>query len=237
MKANHSSRVHPPLDKNPGLSNWVDRADGLPSYIRRIAKHLHYDEHMTVSRAIAVAVNVAKRMCATGDLNFPGKQKVNPGSRVQACKAVAEWEKKKASTRIKTTEVRGRKLTDIELSEIIANEIIELAQRAPGASGSNRAFDESKYLRNPSNGKFAQKYSSTELIAARKVVEGGIIGLQVGEVFELPGDSGWVKRTPSGYLVQGPAGIRVVVRHVTDAIQASANLIAGQLRRVGEPVK
>jgi hypothetical protein len=57
---------------------------------------------MTTSRAIAVAVNVVKRMCASGDVNFPGPQQVNPKSRAQACKAVAEWEAKRAGSRAKS---------------------------------------------------------------------------------------------------------------------------------------
>lgn len=90
-----SSKVFPGLDRSP-KENWVDKVGGLPSYIERIAKHLHFEKGMSISRAIAVAVNVVKRMCATGDLNFKGAQQVNAGSKAQACKAVAEWEAKKA---------------------------------------------------------------------------------------------------------------------------------------------
>jgi hypothetical protein len=92
-----SSRSYPGLDRSP-RENWVDKAGGLPSYIERIAKHLHYEKGMPIGRAIAVAVNACKRMCATGDLNFPGVQNVNAGSRAEACKAVAEWEAKKAAS-------------------------------------------------------------------------------------------------------------------------------------------
>ena len=109
--------------------------------------------------------------------------------------------------------------------------------RAPGASGSNRPFDESKYLRNPGNGKFSAKYTPAELIAGRRLVEGGITNLQVGQVFELPGDAGWVKRSEAGYLIQGPAGIRVAVRTLADAVAAAANIMMGKLSRVGEPIK
>lgn len=77
------------------LANWVEKAGGLPAYIKRIAKHLQ-EKGMDESRAIATAVNATKKMCRTGDLNFPGKQDVNPGSRAEACKAVAEWEAKRA---------------------------------------------------------------------------------------------------------------------------------------------
>lgn len=75
--------------------NWVEDTGGLPKYIKRIAKHLR-EKGMTEGHAIASAVNAAEKMCATGDLNFPGKQDVNPGSKAEACKAVAEWNAKKA---------------------------------------------------------------------------------------------------------------------------------------------
>lgn len=62
----------------------------LPPYIRRIKSHLQR-KGMTESHAIASAVNAAKKMCSDGDLNFPGHQDVNPGSRAEACAAVAQW--------------------------------------------------------------------------------------------------------------------------------------------------
>jgi hypothetical protein len=79
------------------LANWVEKAGGLPSYIKRIAKHLQ-EGGMDESRAIATAVNAAKKMCATGDTNWPGSQEVSAGSRAEACAAVAEWEAKKAKS-------------------------------------------------------------------------------------------------------------------------------------------
>lgn len=95
-----SSRLLPSLDTSP-KQNWVDKAGGLPKYIERIAKHLHFEKGMDTGHAIATAVNVCKRMCATGDTNWPGMQQVGPKSRAEACKAVAEWEAKKASTKVK----------------------------------------------------------------------------------------------------------------------------------------
>lgn len=76
--------------------NWVDQQGGLPPYIKRITKHLT-DKGMDQSRAIATAVNAAKKMCASGDLNWPGIQKVNPGSKAEACAAVARWDEMKAA--------------------------------------------------------------------------------------------------------------------------------------------
>jgi hypothetical protein len=77
-------------------ANWVDQQGGLPSYIKRIEKHLER-KGMSKSHAIATAVNVAKKMCATGDVNWPGSQQVNAGSRAEACAAVARWEQMKAA--------------------------------------------------------------------------------------------------------------------------------------------
>jgi len=77
--------------------NWVSRVGGLPKYIKRISRHLRA-KGMTESHAIATAVNAAKKMCsnAADALNFPGAQQVNPGSKAEACAAVASWERKKA---------------------------------------------------------------------------------------------------------------------------------------------
>jgi hypothetical protein len=77
--------------------NWVDKAGGLPKFIKRIKNHL-VKKGMDTSRAIATAVNVVKKMCASGDTNWPGKQNVNAGSRAEACGAVADWERKKAQS-------------------------------------------------------------------------------------------------------------------------------------------
>lgn len=78
--------------------NWVDQQGGLPKFIKRIANHLKLKGYSD-SRAIATAVNAAKKMCRTGDTNFPGKQQVNLGSRAEACAAVAQWEKMKAKSK------------------------------------------------------------------------------------------------------------------------------------------
>jgi hypothetical protein len=75
----------------------VEKAGGLPSYIKRISRHVQA-KGANESRAIATAVNAAKRMCSSGDTNFPGIQQVNAGSRAEACRAVAEWERKKAQS-------------------------------------------------------------------------------------------------------------------------------------------
>ena len=82
----------------PLVKNWVDEQGGLPSYIKRIKKHL-VAKGFSESHAIAVAVNAARRMCSSGDVNWPGIQQVNPGSRAEACAAIARWNAMRARAR------------------------------------------------------------------------------------------------------------------------------------------
>lgn len=73
----------------------MSKAGGLPKFIKRIKKHLE-KKGMDESHAIATAVNVVKKMCSSGDTNFPGSQHVNAGSQAEACAAAADWKAKKA---------------------------------------------------------------------------------------------------------------------------------------------
>lgn len=100
MATDHSSSFHADLNKSPKY-NWVEKVGGFPkgNWIYRAAKHLHADQGMPVGRAIATAINAAKKGCATGDLNFPGVQQVNAKSRAEMCAAVAQWERMKAQAR------------------------------------------------------------------------------------------------------------------------------------------
>lgn len=95
-----SSASLPDLNRSPG-TNWIERVGGFPpgNWIYRAAKHLAAEKGMPVSEAIATAINAAKKGCATGDLNFPGLQSVNPGSRAEMCQALAQWETMKAKAK------------------------------------------------------------------------------------------------------------------------------------------
>lgn len=96
------SSTYPGLKRSPKKdSNWVEKAGGLPSYVERIAKHLHYEKGMEIGRSIATAVNAVKKMCATGETNLPNAGKVNSGARAEACKAVSRWESMKGGTKVK----------------------------------------------------------------------------------------------------------------------------------------
>ncbi len=93
-----SSSAYPSLERKPGKQNWVDKAGGLPSYIERIAKHLHYEKGKSISTAIAMAVNTVKRW-STGTNHNGGKLKPDTVAKAQA--AVAQWEKAKAKSKLK----------------------------------------------------------------------------------------------------------------------------------------
>lgn len=118
-----TSRVYPSLERKPGgPDNWVERTGGLPSYIERIAKHLHYEKGYTISHAIATAVNVVKRWAVGGTVTRAGNtQHVSPATAAKAAKAVAEWEAKKRASHATPRHAK------ISLSLIYAGSPVDLA--------------------------------------------------------------------------------------------------------------
>ena len=84
------------LASRDDFANWVEQQGGLPRKIKSVAKHLQA-KGMGESQSIAVAVNVAKKACASGDTNWPGKQTINAKSKGEYCAAVARWEAMKAA--------------------------------------------------------------------------------------------------------------------------------------------
>lgn len=87
-KAKSSS--YPDLDRSP-KKNWVENGGGLPKYIERIAKHLHYEKGMDIGRAIATAISTVKRWAAGGG-------NVKADTQAKAAAALAQWEKLKAKS-------------------------------------------------------------------------------------------------------------------------------------------
>lgn len=130
-----SSAAYPSLERKPGgPDNWIEEVGGLPKYIERIAKHLHYEEGMTISHAIATAVNTVKRWARRGTVvkyNDPKNNIVTTITAAQAAATVAEWEAKKAKYRASARSGRsGRlrsKLLDLAEAEV---SIQQLAERA-----------------------------------------------------------------------------------------------------------
>lgn len=90
------SRSLPDIPNKAGKTNWVEKAGGLPSYIKRIAKHLQANGHSTGS-AIATAVNTVRRWAAGGTVTAHGGPKVSAKTQALAAAAYAEWKAKAAS--------------------------------------------------------------------------------------------------------------------------------------------
>jgi peptidoglycan hydrolase-like protein with peptidoglycan-binding domain len=88
-----------PIPNKPGKTNWVEKAGGLPSYIRRIAEDVAAKRGGDVSRAIAIAVGVVKNWCHGHGGNVTSK------TRAKACAALAEWDAKRAKSKLSEAEV------------------------------------------------------------------------------------------------------------------------------------
>lgn len=120
------SHAYPDLERVPGKQNWVDKAGGLPSYIERIAKHLHYEQGMTISHAIATAVNTVKRWCKGGTVSKTGGpeggQNVTAKTKAQACAALAEWDAKRGSASLSLGWDRDA-MSDDDFAEMLENRV------------------------------------------------------------------------------------------------------------------
>lgn len=130
-----ASSAYPSLERKPGgPDNWIERVGGLPQYIERIAKHLHYEKGFAISHAIATAVNTVKRWARKGGVvkyNDPMNNKVTTVTAAQAAADVAEWERKKAMARAGVGGGgRGRLASrSVRLSEAVVD-VQALADRA-----------------------------------------------------------------------------------------------------------
>lgn len=72
----------------------------MPALYDRIHKHL-VAKGIEDGHAWAVTVNMVRRGCLTGDLNFKGIQQMDKGKRAQWCAAYAEWKKSHPGTSAK----------------------------------------------------------------------------------------------------------------------------------------
>lgn len=215
-KPQHSSKTHPDLPNKPGgPDNWVEKVGGLPDFIKRVAKHIFYDSPgMTVSHAIAAAVEQIKKWAAKG----------NP----KAIAALAQWMAKRGAAHALGYTEEETAIYDLGLltqkRRVPYSTYGNAASaRTTGVKGS--AYDESKHPRQQ-GGKFGQKLSPSDLIAAKRQIAGNITNLHVGDSYTLPNKVGWVKRTPGGYFIQGGGGYTASVRTLSEAIQAAAALLA-----------
>lgn len=83
------SSTHSPLGKPGGPGLWKHKGLQLPAYIQNVAKGV-MKTGKTMSQAIQIAIGTIKRWARGGG-------KVSPEVRAAAAKALAEWEKLKAS--------------------------------------------------------------------------------------------------------------------------------------------
>jgi hypothetical protein len=199
------------LDRSP-KKNWVENSGGLPMYIRRIANHLHQESGKEIGVAIAIAVNAAKRMCSSGDLNFPGVQHVNAKSQAEACAAVAEWEKKKASARV--AKGMKRKLTDAEYGTIIAKNWEE-----DSLSITSDEFEEAASWFGADDGIFKTEHEITKVDEDKQLVFGwASIGYRAnGEVVvdrqgDVLDDVGEIEKSAYDFVVSSRVGGEMHIR-------------------------
>lgn len=205
------------LDKSPN-ENWVEKSGGLPPKVRARARALKKkNPQWTLSHAIAVAISQYKK---------EGNAAV-----------IAQWEKLKLKNKARMAKKGVKKLTEIAHIELVAAEMLREEAIELAAPRAPRVFDETKHIRSPLDGKFGEKFTASQLLAARRVIEAGIVGLGVGETYRLPGNVGWVQRNASGFVVQGPAGIREVTRNASDAVMLASKILAGKIAEVGEVKK
>lgn len=87
-------KVRGVIPNKPGVKNWVEVAGGLPAYIDDVAGALYTKRGFTVSHAIASAVNKMKKWARGGG-------DVSAATQAKAQRALAQWEKMKASTKVK----------------------------------------------------------------------------------------------------------------------------------------
>lgn len=85
-----------PVGTPGGKQNWVDRAGGLPKYIRMVA-HALMRAGKPKSKAIGMAVGIVRNWAE-------GKGHVSPKVRAAAAKAIAEWEAKRAGSHVSKTD-------------------------------------------------------------------------------------------------------------------------------------
>lgn len=121
------SEVYPDLERKPGgPDNWVEKAGGLPDYIERIAKRLHYEKGMTISHAIATAVNTVKRWARMGKVakhGDPNQKRVSAKTAALAAAAVASWNAKRKAGSLGLSEQMLRVIDMTDVTEEFAYDL------------------------------------------------------------------------------------------------------------------
>lgn len=201
------SRTLPELPNKKDKTNWVEKAGGLPSYINRIAKHLHTEKGMDVSRAIAVAVNTVKRWCSSGQTSEGGKSGVSAKTKALACKAVSEWEAKKAKSHLSQGKPRLVAFEGLMCTEDERDLILSIAAQIEATADMADDFDMDAFHLALDN-----QRSELNLATVRGVIlfdpkahprdwrgrfQRAVHGLKPGETLKLPDGVRVTRRDPS----------------------------------------
>jgi hypothetical protein len=116
LAADHKSSTHPDPPNKPGM-NWIERIGGhLPSFIKRVAKHIMADSGYPQSRAIAAAIS----QCKKGRLGAKGLA------------AAAQWEALKARAHALSNEAY-RACQVIELATYSSQQLGAYYQKPAGS--------------------------------------------------------------------------------------------------------
>lgn len=107
-----------PLDKSPKV-NWVEKAGGLPPYVRKLARGIMKSGH-DLSSAISIAISRIKVWAAGGG-------EVNADTRAKAVKALAQWEKAKAKSHVKLTNPDGEEYLALSAVSSFDTELVRVA--------------------------------------------------------------------------------------------------------------
>lgn len=84
-----------PLTNKPDKTNWIEETGGLPSYIRRVAEHLHGAGKST-GEAIQQAIGIVRNWAAGHDGHGNA---VSAATRAKAAAALAQYEKQRAQAK------------------------------------------------------------------------------------------------------------------------------------------
>jgi len=98
-----SSSAYPDLERAPGKKdNWVEASGGLPRFIERVAKHIHYEGGKPISTAIAMAISQVRKWAAKGNK--------------EAIRAIAQWEALKGKNKARqAVKLSARRILAVEL--------------------------------------------------------------------------------------------------------------------------
>lgn len=95
-----------PVGTPGGKQNWVDKAGGLPKYIRMVA-HALIRSGKPKDRAISMAIGIVRNWAE-------GKGHTSAKVKAAAAKAIAEWEAKKAKAHLSKSATTTWNLTDYQ---------------------------------------------------------------------------------------------------------------------------